>query len=157
MNPLVKNEETGFLEAHNNHNSFTSERKLEFLRLAHEYIDRFNRFPAIHAICKQIGVPIRTFDYHKALDPAFKAQWDEIIGVLKYVYDSNIAEKADGKNGIIAALSIRKYLETGSFVTQVTVNSSDQTTMNKRANEAIIIDIDPEIPPNSGKIGVNPG
>jgi len=156
MNSLVPNGDTGFLEANNDHNSFTSDRKLQFLQLTHEFIDNFQRFPSIHSICKKIGITVRTFERHKQHDPVFREAWNEVISVLKSVYDSNIAEKAEGKNGIIAALSIRKYLETGSFVQQVNVNSNDQMSTNKKVIDAIIVETDPEIPQPGGNASISP-
>lgn len=155
MNPLVKNEETGFLEADNEW-SFTSERKIKFLGIAKDYVVNFNEFPLIPAICDKVGINLRTFERHLKQDGHFKDEWKEIIYRLKGVYTNSLAQKAASKNGIVATLAILKYLETGTFVDRYQIiNSGDQLSDDKRVNEAIIIDVDAEIAGNQGNSSGN--
>ncbi len=155
MSELARNADTGFLEASSSW-AFTSDKKQSFLQLVREYIETFNEFPLTHAICKKVGINIRTFDRHLREDPVFKSEWTEIISVLKSVYTNKLAVKANSANGIVANLAILKYLETGSFVDRLQViNPTDAMSAHKRVNDAIIIDIDPETPHNSGKLGDN--
>lgn len=152
MNPLVKNAETGFLEADNEW-SFSSNKKKRFLQITKDYIQTFSEFPLTHKICEEVGINLRTFERHLKLDETFKDEWTEIISVLKSVYTNKLAVKANSANGIVANLAILKYLETGSFVDRMQViNSSDQLSINKRVIDAVIIDSDPEILSNSGNI-----
>lgn len=145
MNSLARNDDTGFIDSGY---SFTSNRKLEILKLAKEYVQTFREFPLIHELCKTVGIDVRTFERHLKQDSAFKYEWDEILAILRSVYTNKLAIKANSANGIVANLAILKYLETGSFVDRLQVNSVDTMSAHKRVNDAIIIDVDPEIPNN---------
>lgn len=148
MNSLVRNDETGFLDADNSV-SFNSDKKVKFLTAARDYIDSFNEFPSIYALCKLVGISISTFENHCKRDEVFKQSWKEIISILKSVYVSSLATKASSKNGIVANLAILKYLETGTFVDRLQINSNDQYGTDKRVIDAVIIDSDPEVDGNA--------
>ncbi len=147
MNPLAINESTGFLDADNS-STFGSDKKIKFLTEARVYIDNFNEFPSIYALCRSVGISISTFENHLKLDEPFKRQWKEIISILKSVYVSSLATKASSKNGIVANLAILKYLETGTFVDRLQVNSTVEFGTDKKVIDAIIIESDPEIEGN---------
>ena len=142
-NQLIPNSETGFLESHRV--NFDSDRKVQFLKLAKDFIETNHQYPLITGICKAIGISIKTFEYHLENDPVFKNAWKEVISILKDVYTSKLAVKADSKNGIVANLALLKFLETGSFVDRLQVNSNSNISTNKNIIDAVLINSDSEI------------
>lgn len=146
MNELATDANTGYVQLTGNQALFTPERKVKILELAKEFIETYREFPSYDALARKVGISLRTLDHHLKFDDKFRHDWDEVLMILRDLYRNKLAIKADSKNGIVANLAILKYLETGSFVDRLQVNSSEPFAANKRLNDAIIIDIDPEVP-----------
>lgn len=81
MLPLRPNPETGFLES-NRESSFSSVMKVKFLEIAKGFADR-KMMPDVGDICKEVGISIRTYWKHVALDAKFAEAWEEIVDICE--------------------------------------------------------------------------
>lgn len=148
MNALQVDSATGFLTA-NNHNSFTAEKKLEFLAAARKYADA-RQLPDIGKMCDELNVSYEAFTDHLEKDDAFKAEWQKIKKRTYYGLANELSVKANTKGGIIANLAALKYLEKGRFSDDEPIQNTDFTFLkrladslkpdNSKAVEAEIVD-----------------
>lgn len=145
MQPLTRNEDTGFLESKRSYGSdkkgiFDSNAKVLFLDMAQKYIDE-REWPPIHELCRAIRITTRTFEQHLHWDPEFNEQWKEKKRQLQYLFTQELAIKAKGKMGTLANLALLRNLETGSWV----VNNVSQSDSNSSHHKSVLGAIDAEI------------
>lgn len=157
-NPLVQNEITGFLESRSPNsgvtlyaNHFDSPRKTQFLALIDEHI-RLKRYPSLENIAESVGVCLRTFEKHLAIDKVFRDEWDERKLRLKSVFTVELANKAMSKMGTLANLAMLRYLESGTWLPETRVNHITDHSSSKSLISTIPAIIDGEIVANEGDI-----
>lgn len=161
-NPLVRNPETGFLESPAKRenglvrNYFNSDRKVQFLAKADEFIAE-GKFPPVHLICRAIGISTKTFELHSVNDPVFKAAWEERRAALKSLFTAMLADKANEKNGTLANLAMLRYLESNTWLPETRINHITDNPSAKAELLTISGAIDAEIVPNSPGIPDNSG
>jgi hypothetical protein len=108
VNPLSVNPVTGFLESSSpQRQTFDSDRKLRFIQLAQEHIDK-GLVPDIPAISKVIGITSRTFYNHKEDDPEFREKWEEIENQLEAKLVGNLWDQAKKPNCVAANIFLLK-------------------------------------------------
>lgn len=154
MKKLQKNPETGFLETKRSfpsknirtYQTFTAEKKIQFLNLSRDFITATKMMPNFAEICEELNVRINNLYEQLAADPEFKKEYKDILKSLSAHYTSKLAQKAEKDSGVIANLALLKYFETGSFVDRLNVKQTVDFSMNQKVYDAIKVDIDPEIP-----------
>ena len=75
---LTANAETGFLESTNSLVTFSSERKLQLLQFAKEFLEKNGRYPDITTLCNAVGICDNTFTRHLKFDTKFREAFKEI-------------------------------------------------------------------------------
>jgi hypothetical protein len=147
---LQENPQTGFLEAQRLGNvGFSSEKKVKFLQLCQEYVDKYKNFPPTHEIAKATGITSRCFYLHLKEDPKFKQAWKEIQLGLQAHFTQKIGEKANTKQGTLANLAALRFLESGSWNPNQGLNPVSHDSPTKRIMEHFNEYIDAEIVPES--------
>jgi hypothetical protein len=109
---------TGYLQRQRNDlvgKTFTPEKKLDFLRLVKDYIDKHQAYPPLHTFLKALGVGMRTLQNHLANDQIFKSDYKELLHNLQVIYTQKLGDKADAKQGTLANLAMLRYLESGTW------------------------------------------
>jgi hypothetical protein len=135
---LEINPNTKFLESVNPATkSFTSEKKLKALQMAHECLNN-KKYPSLDLICKSLDIGLKTFHNHLERDEVFRNCWVEIKARIDSMLTSNLALKAEGKMGTLAVLALLKANESGLInkwnqeqtINHVTDNSSSKTLLS---------------------------
>lgn len=98
VNALAVNPSTGLLES-DNRRAFTSDEKLELIRLAQECIDR-KEAPNLKAITAKVGVTMRTFWNHIDQDSEFRGMWDEIRFQVEDILSQSLVNLGQKANGV---------------------------------------------------------
>jgi hypothetical protein len=142
---LELNKETNFLESINPAvNSFTADKKVSFLKLTHDCIDK-GKYPSVHKLCKAIGIGVSTFHLHLLRDENFRSAWSEVKHQIDSLLTDNLAIKAESKMGTLATLALLKHLEAGKWNQDTTINhvvdNSQAKTMLMGVNDFIEADI----------------
>ena len=152
------NAETGYLEATERNwkdVGFTAEKKKIFIDIALAYVQKNKAFPPINEICDQLGVSVATFKKHRLEDPKFGQDWKEITERLHNGLVINLDGKAKNKMGTLAALSLLRFLETGSFDPNKGLNPINSNSPTKSILSRFETCIDAEILPDPPQIEGN--
>ena len=148
---LQENPKTGFLESFHNGEirAFTSEKKVKFIELANQYVEKYHNFPPTHELCKAVGITNRTFSKHQLEDTEFKKAWKEVQATLQAHFTQKLGEKANTKQGTLANLAALRYLESGTWNQSQGLNPNSSNSPTKRIMEHFNEYIDAEIVPES--------
>lgn len=155
MNPLQKNPETGFLESPSpNSASFSSDKKMKFLELAHQAAER-SEHPSIFDICKTVGVKPSAFYNHLKWDTVFKAEYELALRHLENGLTKVMVMNAQRPSGYMDRITwLRRHFKEWEPGHQVQI--VDDSGSHKNILSAIpqIIDAEivetPENPPENG-------
>ena len=144
---LEVNPDTNFLESINPiKQAFTSDKKLQFLKLATDHITEHKEVPDILSICQLIGINVRTFQRHLNLDSTFQECYKEVLAKIDLLLTNDLYVKSKAKMGTLALLAMLRHNETGRWnQDQLTINhmsdNSSSKTILSSVNEYIEADI----------------
>jgi hypothetical protein len=152
LNALQVDPATGFLEHGGPSNyGFTADKKVQFLELAKAFRIE-NKFPNVSLICDQIGVDIRSFERHIAVDEPFKQAWQEISTHVEYQCISDMSELRR-KNpmymfGLLRYLNPKRWNPNEKPETAININVFSEAIKElPRYKDAEIVDTSPAIAP----------
>ncbi len=154
MNPLVKNPQTGYLESVSPASAtFDAYKKSLFLQIVHEMLDA-KEYPDIDMVCRQIGIDIRSFYRHLVTDSIFSSEWHAVKLRINSIWTRKLSIKADAANGTLANLAILRHNETGRWGDD-RLNPANDLSHAKTVENAVIIDVDPEVDVNASQSTTN--
>ena len=147
---LQVNAHTKFLESVNPvKQSFDSDKKIQFLKLATNHINEKNEMPDLLSLCNAVGINVRTLYIHINLDPVFSECWKEIKCKIDSLLTNDLYIKSKSKMGTLALLALLRHNESGKWnQDQITINHSSDSaqvkTILSSVNDYIEADIIPE-------------
>ena len=143
---LEVNPQTKFLESLNPAvNTFTSDKKVQFLQLATNHILEKHEMPQTLSLCEAVGIGIRTFEKHLEWDSKFNECWKEVKAKINSLLTENLYIKSQGKMGTLALLALLRYNESNKWNQEQTINhvtdNSNSKTLLSSVNDFIEADI----------------
>ena len=144
MNPLTLDNGSGFMESINSPVAFDATRKEKFLQIARKSTES-GQFPTITALCKAVGVSLRTFERHMKADAAFKDAFREILLEGQDILEGVMFQNAQRPSGYMDRITWLRRHFPENWHPEHRIKVSADISMTRTILDAIPIDADPEL------------
>lgn len=102
--------------------------------------------PGVISLCEAVGIAHRTFYAHLEFDPLFKENWETALKIIEEKLVSVMVARGQAPGGFMDRIAwLRAYSPT-RWNPQQNIQITHDNASHQKINDAIVIDIEPEMP-----------